>query len=96
MFLGDLFQGKANLDNLVGLFLHFPLVSPLIFITLGLYLLTLDSSKAKHTATIETINKIAGLGSLYESFFESGPQLLVQLNITSCTGRITITQLVSM
>ena len=96
MFLGDLFQGKANLDNLVGLFLHFPLVSPLIFITLGLYLLTLDSSKAKHSATIETINKIAGLGSLYESFFESGPQLLVQLNITSCTGRITITQLVSM
>ena len=96
MFLKDCFQGKATLENLVSLFLHFPLVSPLIFITLGLYLLTLDSSKAKHSATIETINKIAGLGSLYESFFESGPQLLVQLNIVGCTGRTSKTQLFSM
>ena len=91
MFLKDLFQGKASLENLAGLFLHFPLVSPLIFGTLGLHLLILDDSKAENSATIETINKVAGLGSLYESFFEAGPQLSVQIHIVSCTGRVSKT-----
>ena len=73
MFLKDVVQGKASLENLAGLFLHFPLVSPLIFATLGLHLVILDSSKAENSATIETIQKVAALGSLYESFFEAGP-----------------------
>ena len=96
MFFKDLIQGKASLENLAGLFLHFPLVSPLIFATLGLHLVLLDKTKAENSATIETIQKVAALGSLYESFFEAGPQLLVQLNIVNCTGRVSKTQLFSM
>ena len=61
MFFKDLFQGKASLENLAGLFLHFPLVSPLIFATLGLYLVLLDETKAENSATIETIQKVAAL-----------------------------------
>ena len=96
MFVKEVCQGKASLENLAGLFLHFPLVSPLIFATLGLHLLILDATEAENSATIETIQKVAALGSLYESFFEAGPQLLVQLNIVSCTGRVSHTQLFSM
>ena len=96
MLLWDLVQGKASLKNLAGLFLNFPLVSPLVFATLGVHLLIIDESKATNCSTVETINKVAGLSSLYESFFESGPQLLVQLNVVSCTGRISKFQMFSM
>ena len=96
MFFNDLVRGRASIQNLAGLVLHFPLVSPLIFGTLGLRLLMIDATKAENAATIETIQKIAGLGSLYESYLESGPQVLVQLHIVTCTGRVGTTQLVSM
>ena len=96
IFFKDLVRGRASLQNLVGLLLHFPLVSPLIFATLGLRLLMIDETKAENAATIEKIQKIAGLGSLYESYLESGPQVLVQLHIVTCTGRVGTTQLVSM
>ena len=96
MFFNDLVRGRASIQNLAGLVLHFPLVSPLIFGTLGLRLLMIDATKAENAATIERIQKIAGLGSLYESYLESGPQVLVQLHIVTCTGRVGTTQLVSM
>ena len=96
MFFNDLVRGRASIQNLAGLVLHFPLVSPLIFGTLGLRLLMIDETKAENAATIERIQKIAGLGSLYESYLESGPQVLVQLHIVTCTGRVGTTQLVSM
>ena len=96
MFFNDLVRGRASIQNLAGLVLHFPLVSPLIFGTLGLRLLMIDATKAENAATIEKIQKIAGLGSLYESYLESGPQVLVQLHIVTCTGRVGTTQLVSM
>ena len=96
MFFNDLVRGRASIQNLAGLVLHFPLVSPLIFGTLGLRLLMIDETKAENAATIEKIQKIAGLGSLYESYLESGPQVLVQLHIVTCTGRVGTTQLVSM
>ena len=38
MFFKDLVRKQASLQNLAGLLLHFPLVSPLIFATLGLRL----------------------------------------------------------
>ena len=85
MFFNDLVRGRAGLQNLAGLLLHFPLVSPLIFATLGLRLLLIDETKAENAATIECIQKVAALGSLYESFLEAGPQVQVQLHIVSCT-----------
>ena len=96
MFFNDLVRGRASIQNLAGLVLHFPLVSPLIFGTLGLRLLMIDETKAENAATIECIQKVAALGSLYESFLEAGPQVLVQLHIVTCTGRVGTTQLVSM
>ena len=61
MFFNDLVRGRASLQNFAGLVLHFPLVSPLIFGTLGLRLLMIDETKAENAATIESIQKVAAL-----------------------------------
>ena len=59
MFFKDLVRGRASLQNLAGLILHFPLMSPLIFATLGLRLLMIDETKAE--------NAVASNISLYFS-----------------------------
>ena len=61
MFFNDLVRRRVSLQNLAGLTFHFPLVSPLIFATLGFRLLMIDETKADNAATIESIQKVAAL-----------------------------------
>ena len=54
-----------------------------------------SSHSAKNMSSIEKVAKVAALGSMYEAFLESGPQLQLQLHIILSTGRPTKTQMVS-
>ena len=55
----------------------------------------LDFEKRENDSQIETILKVSGLTSLYESFGEAGPQLVLQSHIFACTGQISTTQMVT-
>ena len=55
----------------------------------------LDFEKPENDSQIEAILKVAGLTSLYESFGEAGPQLVLQSHIFACTGQISTTQKVT-
>ena len=94
-FLVDLCRGKVKENNVVGLFLHLPFVAPIVQLSLGLRILLIDPTKPENLWSIEKVAKIAALGSMYEAFLESGPQLQLQLHIILSTGRPTKTQLVS-
>ena len=102
LVLSELLRGKCQRNSLLqhftGLLLHFPFVSPIVHIFLGIRLLFFDHTDAAQSARIEQIQKVldfqkpmnlfltsksyqvAALGSLYESFLESGPQLHLQVS----------------
>ena len=94
-FLVDLCRGKVKVNNVVSLFLHLPFVAPIVQLSLGLRILLIDPTKPENLWSIEKVAKIAALGSMYEAFLESGPQLQLQLHIILSTGRPTKTQLFS-
>ena len=94
-FVVDLCRGKVKENNVVGLFLHLPFVAPIVHLSLGLRILLIDPTKPENLSSIEKVAKVAALGSMYEAFLESGPQLQLQLHIILSTGRPTKTQMVS-
>ena len=91
-FSVDLCRGKVKENNVVGLFLHLPFVAPIVHLSLGLRILLIDPTKPQNLSSIEKVAKVAALGSMYEAFLESGPQLQLQLHIILSTGRPTKTQ----
>ena len=76
-FVVDLCQGKVKEKNVVGLFLHLPFVAPIVHLSLGLRILLIDPTKPENLSIIEKVAKVGALGSMYEAFLESGPQLQV-------------------
>jgi len=76
--------------------IFFPFVLPLLNTVLLLKLTMINVADSGNANQIEKIKKIAALASLYESFFESGPQLLTQIHIVLCTGEISNIQIFSM
>ena len=94
-FVVDLCRGKVKENNVVGLFLHLPFMAPIVHLSLGLRILLIDTTKPENISGIEKVAKVAALGSMYEAFLESGPQLQLQLHIILSTGRPTVTQVVS-
>ena len=94
-FVVDLCRGEVKENNVVGLFLHLPFVAPIVHLSLGLRILLIDPTKPENLSSIEKVAKVAALGSMYEAFLESGPQLQLQLHIILSTGRPTKTQLIS-
>ena len=94
-FVVDIFKGRVQESTVVRLFLHFPFVAPIVNVSLGLRILLIDPTKPENLSSIEKVAKVAALGSMYEAFLESGPQLQLQLHITLSTGRPTVTQMVS-
>ena len=94
-FLVDLCKGRVTEKNFIGLFLHLPFVAPIVHLSLGLRILLIDPTKPENLSGIEKVAKVAALGSMYEAFLESGPQLQLQLHIILSTGRPTVTQVVS-
>ena len=94
-FVVDLCRGKVKENNVVGLFLHLPFVAPIVHLSLGFRILLIDPTKPENLSSIEKVAKVAALGSMYEAFLESGPQLQLQLHIILSTGRPTKTQMVS-
>ena len=89
-FSVDLCKGKVKEKNVVGLFLHLPFVAPIVHLSLGLRILLIDPTKPQNLSSIEKVAKVGALGSMYEAFLESGPQLQVQLHIILSTGSCTI------
>ena len=89
-FVVDLWKGKVKEKNVVGLFLHLPFVAPIVHLSLGLRILLIDPTKPQNLSSIEKVAKVGALGSMYEAFLESGPQLQVQLHIILSTGSCTI------
>ena len=85
-FVVDLCKGKVTEKNVVGLFLHLPFVAPIVHLSLGLRILLIDPTKPENLSSIEKVAKVAALGSMYEAFLESGPQLQIQLHIILTTG----------
>ena len=85
-FVVDLWKGKAKEKNVVGLFLHLPFVAPIVHLSLGLRILLIDPTKPQNLSIIEKVAKVGALGSMYEAFLESGPQLQLQLHIILSTG----------
>ena len=94
-FVVGLCRGKVRENHIVGLFLHLPFVAPIVHLSLGLRILLIDPTKPENLSSIEKVAKVAALGSMYEAFLESGPQLQLQLHIILSTGRPTKTQVVS-
>ena len=94
-FVVDLYRGKVKENNVVGLFLHLPFVAPIVHLSLGLRILLIDPTKPENLSSIEKVAKVAALGSMYEAFLESGPQLQLQLHIILSTGRPSVTQVAS-
>ena len=76
-------------------FLHLPLLAPFVNLLFDIRFMFLDFEKRKNDSQIETILKVSGLTSLYESFGEAGPQLVLQSHIFACTGQISTTQKVT-
>ena len=85
-FSVDLCKGKVKEKNVVGLFLHLPFVAPIVHLGLGLRILLIDPTKPQNLSIIEKVAKVGALGSMYEAFLESGPQLQLQLHIILSTG----------
>ena len=82
MIIKDKIDGKELTKlHLSGLLLHIPFATPIVHLLLATRLLCLDISAPKNASGVEQIMKVAGLGSLYESFCEAGPQLILQLHI---------------
>ena len=95
-FLKDLLsRQKITASHGFGLVLHLPFLSPLFHLIVGCSLLFRDISDHRSSATTEKIKTVATLGSLYESFLEAGPQMVLQLHVIFSTGTVSITQLVS-
>ena len=94
-FVVDLCKGNVKENNVAGLFLHLPFVAPIVHLSLGLRIMLIDPTKPENLSSIEKVAKVAALGSMYEAFLESGPQLQLQQHIILSTGRPTKTQLVS-
>ena len=86
-------EKKVRESSVVRLFLHFPFVAPIVHLSLGLRILLIDPTKPQNLSSIEKVAKVGALGSMYEAFLESGPQLQVQLHIILSTGTITINSL---
>ena len=82
--------------HLSGLLLHIPFATPIVHLILANRLLCLYISAPKNASAVEEIMKVTGLGSLYESFCEGGPQLILQLHIIACTCKISLAQQISM
>ena len=76
-------------------FLHLPLLAPFVNLFLAIRFMLLDFEKPENDSQIEAILKVSGLTSLYESFGEAGPQLVLQSHIFACTGQISTTQKVT-
>ena len=76
-------------------FLHLPLLAPFVNLLLAVRLLLLDFDSPEQASKIEEILKAAGLTSLYESFCEAGPQLVLQTHIVACTGQFSRQQQVT-
>ena len=76
-------------------FLHLPLLAPFVNLLLVIRFMFLDFEKRENDSQIEAILKVSGLTSLYESFGEAGPQLVLQSHIFACTGQISSTQKVT-
>ena len=85
-FVVDLCNGKVSERNLIGLLLHLPFVAPIVHLSLGLRILLIDPTKPENLSSIEKVAKVGALGSMYEAFLESGPQLQLQLHIILSTG----------
>ena len=67
--------------HLNGLLLHIPFATPLVHLILAIRLYCLDIFAPQNASAVEEIMKVAGLSSLYESFCEAGPQLVLQLTV---------------
>ena len=70
-------------------------MAPIVHLSLGLRTLLIDLTKSENLSSKERVAKIAALGSMYEAFLESGPQLQLQQHVILSTGRPTKTQVVS-
>merc|ERR1719319_814187 len=94
---GDLEPNKKGFKHaLAHTLIFFPFFLPLLNTILSIKLIMIKDADSANGNKIEKIKKIAALASLYESFFESGPQLLTQIHIVLCTGEISNTQKFSM
>ena len=91
-FAVEAYRGKVKENNVAGLLLHLPFVAPIVHLSLGLRILLINPNKPENLSSIEKVAKVAALGSMYEAFLESGPQLQLQLHIILSTGQPTKTQ----
>ena len=86
-------------EELTELFFQLPLLLPLrnCYYTWKLYRLGFDQEnfKAENSVEVEHIYEVVGLTSLYESYFEAGPQAVTQIIIVLIEGRFSWTQRVS-
>merc|ERR1719319_476711 len=89
-------QKKGFKHALAHTLIFFPFFLPLLNTILSIKLTMIKVADSANGNQIEKIKKIAALASLYESFFESGPQLLTQIHIVLCTGEISNIQIFSM
>ena len=89
-FVVDICKGQVRESTVVRLVLHFPFVAPIVNLGLGLRILLIDPTKPENLSSIEKVAKVAALGSMYEAFLESGPQLQLQLHIVLSTAGPTL------